>query len=61
MGFYEFKIYEQTSTTNLNPTLATKLLEKGTAFVQNIDGNTSEITSSFNEYDPTLTQYVYSQ
>ena len=61
MGFYEFKIYEQTSPTNLDPTLATKLLEKGTVFVQNISGNTSEITSEFNEYDPTLTQYVYSQ
>ncbi len=61
MGFYKFKIYEQTSPTNLDPTLATKLLEEGTVFVQNISGNTSEITSAFNEYDPTLTQYVYSQ
>ena len=62
MGFYEFKIYEQPIfPINLNPTLATKLLEKGTAFVQNISGNTSEITSEFKEYDPTLTQYVYSQ
>jgi len=62
MGFYEFKIYEQPILpVNLDPTNATKLLEKGTAFVQNINGNTSEITSAFNEYDPTLTQYVYSQ
>ena len=62
MGFYKFKIYEQPFLpVNLDPTLATKLLEEGTAFVQNISGNTSEITSAFNEYDPTLTQYVYSQ
>jgi hypothetical protein len=61
MGFYEFKIYEQTSSTNLDPTLATGLLEKGFAFVRDFSGNMQELTDDFNEYDPTLTQYVYSK
>ena len=61
MGFYEFKIYEQTSSTNLDPTLATGLLEKGFAFVRDFSGNMQELTDGFNEYDPTLTQYVYSK
>ena len=61
MGFYEFRIYEQTSSTNLDPTLATGLLEKGFAFVRDFSGNMQELTDDFNEYDPTLTQYVYSK
>jgi hypothetical protein len=61
MGFYEFKIYEQTSSTNLDPLLATGLLEKGFAFVRDFSGNMQELTDGFNEYDPTLTQYVYSK
>ena len=61
MGFYEFRIYEQTSSTNLNPTLATGLLEKGFAFVRDFSGNMQELTDGFKEYNPTLTQYVYSK
>ena len=61
MGFYEFKIYEQTSSTNLDPTLATGLLEKGFAFVRDFSGNMQELTDGFKEYNPTLTQYVYSK
>jgi hypothetical protein len=61
MGFYEFKIYEQTSSTNLDPSLATGLLEKGFAFVRDFSGNMQELTDDFNEYDPTLTQYVYTK
>ena len=61
MGFYEFKIYEQTSSTNLDPLLATGLLEKGFAFVRDFSGNMQELTDGFKEYDPTLTQYVYSK
>jgi len=61
MGFYEFRIYEQTSSTNLDPLLATGLLEKGFAFVRDFSGNMQELTDGFKEYDPTLTQYVYSK
>ena len=61
MGFYEFRIYEQTSSTNLDPTLATGLLEKGFAFVRDFSGNMQELTDGFKEYNPTLTQYVYSK
>ena len=61
MGFYEFKIYEQTSSTNLDPLLATGLLEKGFAFVRDFSGNMQELTDGFKEYNPTLTQYVYSK
>jgi len=61
MGFYEFKIYEQTSSTNLDPTLATGLLEKGFAFVRDFSGNMQELTDGYKEYNPTLTQYVYSK
>jgi hypothetical protein len=28
-GFYEYNVYEQSSTTNLDPTLATNLIETG--------------------------------
>jgi len=61
MGFYEFRIYEQTSSTNLDPTLATGLLEKGFAFVRDFSGNMQELTDGFKEYNPTLTQYVYTK
>jgi hypothetical protein len=61
MGFYEFRIYEQTSSTNLDPTLATGLLEKGFAFVRDFSGNMQELTDGFKEYNPALTQYVYSK
>ena len=61
MGFYEFKIYEQTSSTNLDPTLATGLLEKGFAFVRDFSGNMQELTDGYKEYNPTLSQYVYSK
>ena len=61
MGFYEFRIYEQTSSTNLDPLLATGLLEKGFAFVRDFSGNMQELTDGFKEYDSTLTQYVYSK
>ena len=61
MGFYEFKIYEQTSSTNLDPLLSTGLLEKGFAFVRDFSGNMQELTDGFKEYTPALTQYVYSK
>ena len=58
MGFYHYKIYEQTSSTNLNPANAT-LLEEGIAYVRDYDGNMEEITPDFKEYNPTVNQYVY--
>lgn len=35
-GDWEYKIYEQTSTTNLNPSLATSLLEVGIMRLNNL-------------------------
>lgn len=40
-GFYTYNIYEQTSTTNLNPLLATNLIETGKLEVPD---NTAELT-----------------
>lgn len=61
MGFYEFKIYEQINPINLDPLLATGLLEKGFAFVRDFSGNMQELSDGYKEYNPTLTQYVYSK
>ena len=59
MGFYTYKIYEQTSSTNLDPTLATKQLQQGMAYVHDYLGNMKEVTPPFNEYTPTPIQYIY--
>ena len=59
MGFYTYKIYEQTSNTNLDPALATKELQEGMAYVYDFSGNMQEVSSPFTEYQPTTTQYVY--
>jgi|TARA_R100000081_G_C4751677_1_gene134738 hypothetical protein len=58
MGFYTYRIYEQTSTTNLDPANAT-LIETGMAYVRDYSGNMEEVTPDFNEYNPTVNQYVY--
>ena len=58
MGFYHYKIYEQTSSSNLDPANATQL-EEGIAYVRDYDGNMEEITPDFKEYNPTVNQYVY--
>jgi hypothetical protein len=50
-GFYKYNIYEQTSTTNLDPTLATNLIETGKLNV------TSTITE-LEQYDGNQTQTV---
>jgi hypothetical protein len=55
VGFYKYKIYEQTSSTNLNPALATGIVEVGK--VQVIDtpaaddklNNTNNINYVYNE------------
>jgi hypothetical protein len=58
MGFYTYKIYEQTSTTNLNPTNATQL-EEGIAYVRAYDGNMEELSDDFKAYTTEPTQFVY--
>lgn len=55
VGFYKYKVYEQTSSTNLNPALATGIVEVGK--VQVIDtpaaddklNNTNNINYVYNE------------
>ena len=59
MGFYTYKIYEQTSSSNLDPKYSTKELQEGMAYVYDFSGNMKEVSSAFKEYEPTTTQYVY--
>lgn len=58
MGFYTYNIYEQTSSSNLDPANAT-LLQEGMAYVRDYSGNMEEVTPDFNEYNASTTQYVY--
>ena len=58
MGFYTYNIYQQISSTNLDPALAT-LLESGMAYVRDYAGNMEEVTPDFNEYTPTTEQFIY--
>lgn len=61
MGFYSYEIFEQSSSTNLDPsTLPTSAKkEVGTAFIRDFFGSMKELQDGFTEYDPTTTQYVY--
>ena len=59
MGFYTYEIYEQTSSSNLDPTLATAKLEEGLAYVRDYSGNMEEVPDGYKEYNENLTQYVY--
>ena len=59
MGFYTYKIYEQISSTNLDPALANFQLEEGMAYVRDHAGNMEEVTPDFNEYTPTTDQFIY--
>ena len=59
MGFYTYNIYQQISSTNLDPALATKQLEEGMAYVRDYAGNMEEVTPDFNEYTPTTEQFIY--
>jgi hypothetical protein len=45
-GFYQYEIYEQTSSTNLNPALATNLLECGKAKVYETQSGIPQFTST---------------
>lgn len=51
-GFYTYRIYDQTSSTNLDPALATSLCEEGRAHVY-------ETGSPANEYNPTIINNIY--
>lgn len=50
-GFYKYNIYEQTSTTNLNPTLAINLIETGKL-------NVTSTIAELEQYDGNQTQTV---
>lgn len=50
-GFYKYNIYEQTSTTNLDPTLATNLIETGKL-------NVTSTIAELEQYDGNPTQTV---
>lgn len=50
-GFYTYNIYEQTSTTNLDPTLATNLIETGKL-------NVPETTSALIQYNGNQTTTI---
>lgn len=49
-GDWEYKIYEQTSTSNIDPTLATNLLEVGIMRLNNL-GNLLEVNVFSQDYD----------
>jgi hypothetical protein len=51
-GFYTYKIYQQTSSVNLDPDLSQGLVEEGRAHVYEID-------SPSNEYNTLPTSYIY--
>ena len=53
-GYYTYNVYEQTSTTNLDPASATTLLETGKARVE-FDGDRK--TTLFNEYNIDAPQF----
>ena len=51
-GYYTYKIYEQTSSTNLDPDLATSLCEEGRAHVW-------ETAALDEEYSTTIVNNIY--
>lgn len=51
-GYYTYRIYQQTSSTNLNPILSDGLVEEGRAHVYVID-------SPSNEYNENITFNIY--
>jgi hypothetical protein len=51
-GFYTYRIFEQTSSTNLDPDLADNLCEEGRAHVYEID-------SPSNEFSTTILNNIY--
>lgn len=53
-GFYTYKIYQQASSTNLNPALSDGMVEEGRAHVYEVD-------SPSNYFDYNVTNFVYEQ
>ena len=49
-NFYKYNVYEQTSTTNLDVTLATNLIENGKVYCKGIDTVIQEFTDTQSEY-----------
>lgn len=54
-GDWEYEIYEQTSTSNIDPTLATSLLETGIMRLKNL-GNLLEVNVYSQDYDNNNTE-----
>jgi hypothetical protein len=52
-GYYTYRIYQQTSTTNLDPELSDGLVEEGRAHVFTIDSPSIEFSTNitFNIYE----------
>jgi hypothetical protein len=52
-GFYTYRIYQQTSSTNLDPDLSDGLVEEGRAHVYEIDSPSAEFSTNitFNIYE----------
>jgi hypothetical protein len=52
-GFYTYRIYQQTSSTNLDPDLSDGLVEEGRAHVYEIDSPSTEFSTNitFNIYE----------
>ena len=52
-GEYEYKVYAQTSDSNLDPSLADELVEQGILKCND--------SSTFNTYTPSLTEKIYGE
>jgi hypothetical protein len=52
-GYYTYRIYQQTSSTNLDPDLSDGLVEEGRAHVYEIDSPSTEFSTNitFNIYE----------
>jgi hypothetical protein len=52
-GYYTYRIYQQTSTTNLDPDLSDGLVEEGRAHVYETDSPSTEFSTNitFNIYE----------
>jgi hypothetical protein len=60
-GFYTYRVWEQTSASNLDPTDASVvgIIEQGMAYIR--DGATPYNESTFTSHNPTQTDYVYAK
>jgi len=51
-GFYTYKIYQQASDVNLDPSLSSGIVEEGRAYVYDAESPASD-------YTPSVTDYIY--